>query len=92
MYHLRMFSADPALSIKARVSSNIFWVIGALAAQATKAKYLKMILNSAMVLDKAVGHVEEKIPVREKKAEIITCYQIWQLTFWGKSNPTGDTF
>ena len=44
-----MFSADPALSIKSRVASNIFCRIGALAEQAMKAKYLKMILNSSIV-------------------------------------------
>ena len=44
-----MFSKDPALLIKSRVASNIFCRIGAFAEQATKAKYLKMILNSEIV-------------------------------------------
>ena len=48
-HHLCMFSADPALLIKSRAASNIFCLIGALAEQATKAKYLKMILNSSIV-------------------------------------------
>ena len=48
-HHLCMFSADPALLIKSRTASNIFCLIGALAEQATKAKYLKMILNSFIV-------------------------------------------
>ena len=50
MNHLWIFSIDPALSIKERVASNIFCLIGAFAEQATKAKYLKRILNSSMVL------------------------------------------
>ena len=49
-HHLCMFSADPALLIKSRAASNIFCLIGALAEQATKAKYLKMILNSSIDL------------------------------------------
>ena len=48
-HHLCMFSADPALLIKSRAASNIFCLIGALAEQATKAKYLKMILKSSIV-------------------------------------------
>ena len=48
-HHLCMFSADPALLIRSRVASNIFCLTGALAEQATKAKYLKMILNSLIV-------------------------------------------
>ena len=58
-----MFSADPALSIKSRIASNIFCLMGAFAEQATKAKYLKMILNSLIdlaleivdVLDSFIG-------------------------------------
>jgi hypothetical protein len=80
-----MFSADPALSIKERVSSNNFWVIGALAAQATKAKYLKMILKSLMFLDRSVGDDVEKISVIETKTEIINYYKIWQHIFLDKS-------
>ena len=45
-----MFSDVPALAIKARVSSSIFCRTGALAAHATKAKYLKIVLNSSSVV------------------------------------------
>ena len=45
-----MFSASPALAILARVSCSICCLTGALAALATKAKYLKKVLNSSSVV------------------------------------------
>merc|ERR1712051_935341 len=44
-----MFSASPALAIRVRASPSISCLIGALAAHATNAKYLKIILNSSIV-------------------------------------------
>ena len=61
MHHLWIFSINPALSIKERVASNIFCLIVALAEQATKAKYLKRILNSSMVLALAVDVLDSDI-------------------------------
>ena len=46
-----MFSAAPAFEIAERVSSSIFPLTGALAAHATKAKYLKNVLNSSRVVE-----------------------------------------
>ena len=45
-----MFTASPALAILARVSCSICCLTGALAALATKAKYLKKVLNSSSVV------------------------------------------
>ena len=49
-HHLWMFSAVPAFEIIERVSSSIFCRTGALAAHATKTKYLKNVLNSTSVV------------------------------------------
>ena len=45
-----MFSASPALAILERVLCSICCLTGALAALATKAKYLKKVLNSSSVM------------------------------------------
>ena len=63
MHHLWIFSIDQALSINERVASNIFCLIGALAEQATKAKYLKRILNSSMVLVLSVDALDSDLPL-----------------------------
>ena len=87
MHHLWIFSIDPALSIKERVASNIFCLIGALAEQATKAKYLKRILNSSMVLALGVDMlVSDLLLMNESNLSLIWSEPVKKIDFSNESS------